>query len=117
VEQPEWMSAQLREEIGGLRRRFGLQEEEAIAFWHLRQASSLMLEMRRVDVLKEMDEEEEERGELESGSQLAELILDISVGESRVFQHFSALYRELGARVLRRSYPEGWGAGPIRQDD
>ncbi len=27
-------------------------------------------------------------------------------------QHFSALYRELGVRVLRRTFPEGWGGTP-----
>jgi hypothetical protein len=31
------------------------------------------------------------------------------LGESRVFQHFAALYSELGTRVLRRNYPDGWG--------
>jgi hypothetical protein len=29
--------------------------------------------------------------------------------ESNVLQHLSALRRELGDRVLRRNYPEGWG--------
>jgi hypothetical protein len=38
------------------------------------------------------------------------MIHDRAQIESDVLQHLSALRRELGDRVLRRNYPEGWGS-------
>jgi hypothetical protein len=109
VERDEWMSEQVAGEIEDLRRRFGFDRKEAVAYWHLRHARQLMSEMGQTDHFEEL--EREGRSELEADfREFAGLIHDISVlGETRVFQHFAALYRELGTRVLRRNYPDGWG--------
>jgi hypothetical protein len=109
VERDEWMSEQVAREIEDLRRRFGFERKEAVAYWHLRHARQLMSEMGQTDHFEEL--EREGRSELEADfREFAGLIHDISVlGETRVFQHFAALYRELGTRVLRRNYPDGWG--------
>jgi len=102
------MSEQVAREIEELRRRFGFERKEAVAYWHLRHAHQLMSEMGQTDHFEELDREG--RSELEADfREFAGLIHDISVlGESRVFQHFAAPYRELGTRVLRRNYPDGW---------
>jgi hypothetical protein len=109
VERDEWMSEQVAGEIEDLRRRFGFERKEAVAHWHLRHARQLMSEMGQTDHFEEL--EREGKSELEADfREFAGLIHDISVlGETRVFQHFAALYRELGSRVLRRNYPDGWG--------
>jgi hypothetical protein len=108
VERDAWMSEQVAGEIEELRRRFGFERKEAVAYWHLRHAHQLMSEMGQTDHFKELDREG--RSELETDfREFAGLIHDISVlGESRVFQLFAAPYRELGTRVLRRNYPDGW---------
>ena len=108
MERPQWMSEQVTEEIEDLQRRFGFEESEALAFWHLRQVWELMNNMRHADVLEELDREEG-RGEPQPEEQMVGLINDLSMWHSRVSQHLSALNRELGRRVLRRDYPEGWG--------
>jgi hypothetical protein len=73
-----------------------------------------MSEMRQTDHCQEL--EREEKSELEADfREFAGLIHDISVlGETRVFQHFAALYRELGTRVLRRNYPDGASLTAVR---
>jgi DNA-binding transcriptional regulator/RsmH inhibitor MraZ len=93
VERDEWMSEQVAEEIEDLRRRFGFEGNEAVAFWHLRRARKLMGEMGKTDHFEELDREG--RSELEADfREFAGLIHDISVlGETRVFQHFAALQR------------------------
>jgi hypothetical protein len=108
VEHAEWMNAEVREEIEDLQRTHGFEEREAVAFWHLRQAGKLMNDMRHADVLEEIDRQER-RGDQEAVEPVLGLIHDISVWHSRVSQHLTALYRELGVRVLRRAYPDGWG--------
>src|SRR5215217_9123753 len=45
VEREEWMSEQVAGEIEDLRRRFGFERKEAVAYWHLRHARQLMSEM------------------------------------------------------------------------
>src|SRR5215210_4053837 len=102
------MSEQVAGEIEELRRRFGFERKEAVVYWHLRHTHQLMSEMGQTEHFKELDREG--RSELEADfREFAGLIHDISVlGESRVFQHFAAPYRELGTRVLRRNYPDGW---------
>ena len=90
VEHYEWMSDQVRKEIEDLQRTYGFDEDEALAYWHLRHAGILLLAMRRT-------------GAPETIGGRAQI-------ESNVLQHLSALRRELGDRVLRRNYPEGWGS-------
>ena len=34
---------------------------------------------------------------------------DVALLHTNVLHHISALIRELGARVLRRNFPDGWG--------
>ena len=46
----------------------------------------------------------------EESVRLARMIHGRAQIESNILQHLSALRRELGDRVLRRNYPEGWGS-------
>jgi hypothetical protein len=102
VEHYEWMNDQVRKEIEDLQRTHGFDEDEALAYWHLRHAGILLLAMRRTDALERAEEGDE-------SVRLARTIHGRSQIESDVLQHLSALRRELGDRVLRRNYPEGWG--------
>jgi hypothetical protein len=103
VEHYEWMNDQVRKEIEDLQRTYGFDEDEALAYWHLRHAGTLLLAMRRTGAPKPAEEGEE-------SVRLARMIHGRSQIESNVLQHLSALRRELGDRVLRRNYPEGWGS-------
>jgi len=103
VEHYEWMNDQVRQEIEDLQRTYGFDEDEALAYWHLRHAGILLLAMRRTGAPEPAEEEEE-------SVRLARMIHGRSQIESNVLQHLSALRRELGDRVLRRNYPEGWGS-------
>jgi hypothetical protein len=90
VEHYEWMNDQVRKEIEDLQRTYGFDKDEALTYWHLRHAGTLLLAMRRTSA--------------------PETIGGRAQIESDVLQHLSALRRELGDRVLRRNYPEGWGS-------
>ena len=103
MEHYEWMNDQVRKEIEVLQRSYGFDEDEALAYWHLRHAGTLLLAMRRADAPAERAEEGEE------SVRLARMIHGRAQIESNIVQHLSALRRELGDRVLRRNYPEGWG--------
>ena len=142
MEQGEWMNEQVKQEIEDLRRRFGFEEQEAVAFWHLREARGLIVEMLLADEgaheSNEGEEEDDGEGEdviLSDSAAFAESIRRIteSIGqvgpdiansiafrvetEARILQHFAALHRELGMRVLRRSYPDGWGQEPFVEEE
>ena len=93
MERDEWMSEQVAGEIEDLRRRFGFERKEAVAYWHLLQARQLMSEMGQTDHSEEL--EREGRSELEADfREFAGLIHDISVlGETRVFQGSATLNR------------------------
>jgi hypothetical protein len=116
VEHEGWMSEQIREEIADLRGRFGFEQDEAVACWHLRQAAKLMRSMWQAGIREEM-EQEEHGGEAEAPGHLARLIQELSLWDTRVHQHFSALYRALGVRVLRRTFPEGWGRELLPEEE
>jgi hypothetical protein len=90
VEHYEWMNDHVRQEIEVLQSTFGFDEDEALAYWHLRHAGTLLLAMRR--------------------TRAPETIGGRAQFESNVVQPLAALRRELGDRVLRRNYPEGWGS-------
>jgi hypothetical protein len=47
---------------------------------------------------------------LEQHQPLARMIHGRAQIKTNILQHLSALRRVLGDRVLRRSYPEGWGS-------
>lgn len=111
MEDNGWMSEQVKEEIEDLQQTHGFEEDEATAFWHLQRAATLIVEMSKTEILEHVAHEE---GVI--SRELADIIHGAIVGESRVFQHFLALYRELGARVLRRDYPTGWGRAPSEED-
>ena len=102
VEHYEWMNDQVRKEIEDLQRTHGFDEDEALAFWHLRHAGILLLAMRRTGAPEPAEGDESVR--------LARTVHGRAQIESDVLQHLSALRRELGNRVLRRNYPEGWGS-------
>ena len=51
------MSDQVAGEIEGLRRRFGFEKKEAVAYWHLRHARKLMSEMGQTDHFEELERE------------------------------------------------------------
>jgi hypothetical protein len=57
VEHYEWMNDQVRKEIEVLQRTYGFDEDEALAYWHLRHAGTLLLAMMRTDELKLDDQE------------------------------------------------------------
>jgi hypothetical protein len=109
VEHYEWMNDQVRQEIEDLRRTYGFDEDEALAYWHLRHAGTLLLAMRRTVAAKLAGEEESDR--------LARMVHSTAQIESNVLQPLSVLRRELGDRVLRRNYPEGWGNAHMGIDE
>jgi hypothetical protein len=142
MEQGEWMNEQVKQQIGDLRRRFGFEEQEAVAFWHLREARGLIVEMLLADEGAHESNEgegeedlEEEDDTLSERDAFAESIRRIteSIGqvgpdiansiafrvesEARILQHFTALHRELGMRVLRRSYPDAWSQPPFFDEE
>jgi hypothetical protein len=113
MEDAEWMNEQVREEIEGLKRDYGFEEDEAEAFWHLQQAGKRMNAMWRSDLREEMARYEGRDDE--EGQKHAVLLHGAARWHSRALHHFAALRRELGVRVLRRDYPDGWGW--IREED
>jgi hypothetical protein len=142
MEQGEWMNEQIKQQIEDLRRRFGFEEQEAVAFWHLREARGLIVEMLLADEGAHESNEgegeddlEEEDDTLSERDAFAESIRRIteSIGqvgpdiansiafrvesEARILQHFTALHRELGMRVLRRSYPDAWSQPPFFDEE
>jgi hypothetical protein len=102
VEHYEWMNDQVRQEIEDLQRTYGFDKDEALAYWHLRHAGTL-LAMRRTGAPERAEEVEE-------SVRLARMVHGRSQIESNIVQRLSALRRELGDRVVRRNYPEGWGS-------
>jgi hypothetical protein len=116
VENEAWINDQVREELTDLRRRYGFEEAEALAFWHLRKAGALMNDMRAADINQDLDRMEAQ--EQRSGRDgLAALVVDVARWHAVVYQHFAALNRALGQRVLRRNFPEGWGFGPAPEEE
>jgi hypothetical protein len=111
VEDDGWMSARVEVEIEDLRQTHGFDQDEATAYWHLQRAAKLMFEMSKTEISEHVAHEQ---GEI--NKELADIIHGAIIGESRIFQHFLALYRDLGARVLRRDYPTGWGKGASNED-
>jgi len=110
VEHYEWMNDQVRQEIEDLQRSYGFDKDEALAYWHLRHAGTLLLAMRRTGA-PEIAEEADE------SARLARIIHGGPQIEANILQHLSALRRELGDRVLRRNYPEGWGSAHKALDE
>ena len=110
MEHYEWMNDQVRQEIEVLQRTYGFDKDEALAYWHLRHAGTLLLAMRRTGAPEIAQEQEE-------SVRLARMIHGRSQIESNILQHLSALRRELGDRVLRRNYPEGWGSAHKALDE
>jgi hypothetical protein len=110
VEHYEWMNEQVSKEIEDLQRTYGFDEDEALAYWHLRHAGSLLLAMRRTGAPERAEDGDE-------SARLARMINGRSQMEWDMLQHRSALRRELGDRVLRRNYPEGWGNGHKALDE
>lgn len=83
--------------------RFGFTEQEARVFTHLNEAQRLLERLTMVEDVSEPNE----------GSMLGNVIWT----ETHTHEAFNALYRRLGIRVLRRRYPEGWGAPRSRGDE
>jgi len=77
------MNDQVRQEIEDLQRTYGFDEDEVLAYWHLRHAGILLLAMRRTGAPEPAEEEESVR--------LAIMIHGRSQIESNVLQHLSAL--------------------------
>ena len=108
MEHAGWMNEEVRKEIEGLREDFGFDEAEATAYWHLEQARSSMVDMRLVG----FDQDREK-----DNFSITHSIMFVSEGESRMLRHFDALHKELGMRVLKRHYPNGWGYEPEEDED
>lgn len=81
---------------------FGFTEQEARIFVHLDEAERLLEELTR-----------------EEGSEgtPSALLGNVIWRETHTRELFAGLYRRLGIRVLRRRYPEGWGAPRPKEDD
>jgi hypothetical protein len=86
------------ERLQDLMRRYGFTEREARVSEHLLQAENLLTELERED-------------------QPSYSIGHFVWRETHVREHFNALRRQLGLRVLRRNYPEGWGYRPPKDDE
>jgi hypothetical protein len=56
VEHYEWMNEEVRKEIEDLQRTYGFDEDEALAYWHLRHAGTLLLAMRRTGTPERSEE-------------------------------------------------------------
>jgi hypothetical protein len=106
------MNEQLKEEIESLRRTHGFEEDEAVAYWHLAEARRLMISLVIEDEEQRRTHLREAYDELLGLQRLVQETTDTlshaTKTETSISQDFSALYRELGLRVLRRSHPEGW---------
>jgi hypothetical protein len=113
MEPPDWINDQLREELKDLQRTPGFKEDEALAFWLLQQTAKQMNALRRVDILNEMDRHEGRPDQL--ALQHAIVLEHVARWYARIHQHFIALREALGARVLRRTFPDGWGL--VRSED
>ncbi len=85
------------EQLQDLMRRFGYEEKEAEAHYHLQKARDLF------DEIFVRDEQ----------SNFAALLLH----EMDAGVVFKGLGRKLAMRVLRRKYPEGWGHVAPRDDE
>ena len=108
MEDAGWMNEEVRKDVGVLREDFGFDEAEARAYWHLGRARDLMADMRLAGFTRDREKE---------SFSMASSIMFASESESRMLQHFDALYKELGARVLKRNYPNGWGYDPDEGED
>ncbi len=111
-----WMNEQVKGEIEDVRRKHGFEEKEAVAYWHIRRAEILISRISLDDEKEKEREREEEDDGIDNYEWLGITMVRTSYAavrsEMRYGQHFAALYRELGRRVLRRDYPEGWGGDP-----
>jgi hypothetical protein len=115
VEHSDWMNDQVREEIEALQRTHGFVEDEAVAFWHVRQAGKLMNGMRHADLEEDLDRYE---GRNDQEMRQQAIMLDHpSRWYTTVLQHVVALQRALGDRVLQRTFPDGWGARTLPLDE
>ena len=122
MENAEWMSAEVRREIEDLRRTYGFEEQEALAFWHLSEALRAMMALVEAN-WERLEASRAERYDAEGidaldrmGRKLGGAAQYVAMVESRIVQHFEALVGLLGKRVLRRDYPEGWGGQPSREE-
>jgi hypothetical protein len=81
---------------------FGYTEQEARIAIHLDKAEELLDQLMRGN-------------DTESGS--ASLLGHIVWTETHTHEHFNALRRRLGMRVLGRNYPKGWGHVPPENNE
>jgi hypothetical protein len=111
MERGDWMNEWVRQEIKDLQQTHGFEADEAVAFWHLQEAGTLMNKMRQPDLLKELARQDSRSDQEAPQAVEQQLVLanHLAQWHSRVSQHFAALNRALGERVLRRDYPDGWG--------
>jgi hypothetical protein len=89
-----------RAAIEDFMRRYGYEEKEVEAAYHLRQAWDRFTEIY-----------EDEAGSVSSPNLGAELFLQVNVDP-----HFNALWGLLSRRVLERPYPEGRGFWPASDE-
>ena len=107
------MEQNFEREVEDLRRRFGFQDKEAGAFWHLAQAKMLMSDFKREDAHEAI---QSSNARDQAGFALLNTH-EMAKAEASVFSHFLALERELANRVLRRDYPQGWGKAESFDED
>jgi len=111
----EWMNQAVRQEIEDLQQTRGFEEDEAVAYWHLRQAERLIHKLRRVNFEERLRQENWDTIPSEEAAALVGI--EAAALQADVLQHFTALYRELDAQVLRRNYPERRGGSAAAADE
>lgn len=71
MEQSSWLTEKTKGKIEDLQRKFGFEEQEAVAFWHVRRAELMMSALRADDVRKRREIEKEDDQDLGGFERLA----------------------------------------------
>ena len=113
MDHADWLNDAVHQEVEALQGSRGFEENEAVAFWHPRQAEELMGAMWDEEFQEGRDRQEQRGGEQRSKQpgfdHLWARIDDQVAWHTSVKQHLWALRKPLALRVLRRDYPDGWG--------
>jgi hypothetical protein len=123
VEYASWMNNRIRREVENIGQAFGLEGQEAVAFWHLLEARAIMSDFTNEDTdrLKALQEQEYDAEALEPEERFERVLADndyyAARFETTIKYPFRALFKVLGDRVLRRQYPDGWGEEFSEEDE
>ncbi len=99
-----------REQLEELMRRYGYNEDEAQAAYHLHKAWDLFIKLYAQEAEGRLADAARS-GEEETERILAQVSHDTTFAYIHIEAHFHELQRLLAMRVLSRDYPDGWGGG------